>query len=229
MGLSLRKQSSWAVSAVNSATGEIVQIDPGVARLGRMRKRVTAWAKAVEELWRSGGVVPVMVTLTYRPGVEWRAGDIRDFMIWARRVMGCGLLAAAWVAELQARGAVHYHVLLVCRRGRLFPKPDRAGGWCHGFSKVERARKPWYLVKYSQKGGGVEFPKGLRLFSVTVGQEAIGEAALWEFRRSVLPKWLCEAIEGEQGGGLPKRAQGGGWRFRGQDFKSPWRVQVWRV
>ncbi len=79
-------------------------------RIQRMRGNLSALVRTDFESMR--GRVGWMVTLTYRPDVEWSAEHVKAsmqrFRDWARvRAPGTRYL---WVAELQKRGAVHYHL-----------------------------------------------------------------------------------------------------------------------
>jgi hypothetical protein len=73
------------------------------------------------------------VTLTYRAVDGWRANHIRGFLNraskWARK--HDARLRYIWVAELQQRGAVHYHVAFWLPQSLAFPKPDKSG-WSRG-------------------------------------------------------------------------------------------------
>jgi hypothetical protein len=83
-----------------------------------------------------------------------------------------------WVAELQKRGAVHYHLLVWLPQGVSMPHWDRsttsrsgrtiAPFWPHGMTNTEKARAGvGYLMKYVAKlDGDSQFPKGLRLYGV---------------------------------------------------------------
>lgn len=221
------------VTLLNRETGELIETDPVKLRLGRMRRRVKSWAETVGfYLDRLGkGWRLVMVTLTYRPGEEWHSGDVGAFMRRMRRRLGAGLLAYAWVAELQLRGAVHYHVLLLVKQGTPIPKPDEAGIWRKGATRVETARSPFYVVTYTgkeyQKAG--PFPKGLRMFAVWVRKDVTGEVERWVHRLSTLPRWLSERVREQEPGTFPKRHKGGGWMLCGVLLLSPWVVTLARV
>ncbi len=180
------------LSMINRKTGDRVLVDTEAARIDRLRRRVRAWAAVLEPLL--GRHRLVMVTLTYRPTVDWRPGDIREFMLGLRKSCGVGLLAYAWVAELQARGAVHYHVLVLVRHGTNVPRPDVL--WAHGLTRIETARSVWYIVKYAQKGGegGPYFPRGLRAFAVWISKDTISGVARFVFRCSALVGWLAELV-----------------------------------
>lgn len=182
-----------------------------------MRDRVRAWASYCSAVGLAN-LQMKMVTLTYAAGDDglskWRPQHISEFMRKVRRHCGSKLLAYAWVAELQERGEVHYHVLLVVDQGTHLPYPDKAGWWVHGMSRIEVARSVGYVVKYSQKGleDGREFPSGLRLFAVWVVKEARNELYPQWVRVKSLPAWLRpQAIESEL---WPCRVIGGGWRVQ---------------
>jgi len=107
-----------------------------------------------------------------------------------------------WVIELTGAGIPHYHVLLWVPHKFRLPRPDDAGWWTHGSTRIELARKAvGYLVKYTSKGLDDsctgEIPRGARLF----GCGAVG-VERHEIRRARLPAWLEAATEEWQ---LPKR------------------------
>lgn len=204
----------WCARLVSRSTGEIVEIDSLQARVSRMQERVRAWASYCTSAGL-GGFQQKMITLTYAAAPDgqsqWRPQHIREFMGKVRRHCGSRLLAYAWVAELQERGEVHYHVLLILDQGAHLPYPDRAGWWVHGMSRIEVARSLGYVVKYAQKGltGSQSFPAGLRLFAVWVVKAARTELYNQWVRVKSLPSWLRpQAIVSDL---WPKRALGGGW------------------
>ena len=99
------------------------------------------------------------------------------FTTWLKRVLGADLIAYAWVAELQKRGAVHYHLIVYTKKGASIPFPDRAWGrknyiaWKWGYTKVEKARLPQYLASYVSKEYQKDyyrFPKNARGFGIWV-------------------------------------------------------------
>ena len=225
---------------VNHATGEIIEITEELKhkfRLQRMNARVHAWAMALKSV---GGLIgkayrQVMITLTYDPMIEWKPNHIRDFMKGVRRVLGGDLRAYSWVAEMQERGVPHYHVYLVVNRGARIPMPDKAYGqrghklWGHGMTKIETARNPFYLVKYTgkehQKMG---FYRNMRIFAVWIAKGFIEELEKRKFRVSSLPRWLQKiAIEQIKNVGYehPKPSPGGGWEFMDKIYRSDWEYQ----
>lgn len=138
--------------------------------------------------------VPWFVTLTYKGVDDWRPNHLSKaterFRNWCRKT---GLRCRyTWVAELQGRGAVHYHLLCWLPPGVRMPHWDRPIGrrrafWEYGMTNTERARSGvGYLMKYLSKLGELtRFPKSLRLYGV---------AGLTEQGRAVrswynLPEW----------------------------------------
>ena len=115
------------------------------------------------------------MTLTYRGVNDWRADHVsqavQSFRLWCKRQgVPCRY---TWVAELQKRGAVHYHLLAWLPRHLSMPKWDRprarsAAWWPHGMTNVQRAKAGvGYLMKYLSKLGEFHrFPKGLRLYGI---------------------------------------------------------------
>jgi len=160
-------------------------VDSNLMRIQRLRRRITAWTTAMSNVINSQAVACYGIALTYRPGVEWAPGHIQQFMMTLRKVFGHSLLGYAWVAELQQRGAVHYHVTLIMEKNYVF-KAERYGKmtvlrnpyfqfqsyWVHGFIDFKRLvhPSPAYLMKYSQKSEqkGGDFPPGLRLFACVI-------------------------------------------------------------
>lgn len=168
----------------------------------------------------------LMVTLTYRHATDWRPRHISGFIAWARRHWD--VRAYAWVGELQQRGAVHYHVLIVIGRPYSRLQPDRMGGWPYGHTRVERARSSGYICKYAQKGERDEkerFPRGMRIFAVWLCAELrnrLSSAARERLRLSVWPAWVRELAQ-KHGEGTPlKRVPGGGVQVGDQYYPSPY-------
>jgi hypothetical protein len=207
---------------VDRQTGEIRSVDSRELRVKHMLRRVRRWAEVVEPFWDDPEYLPIMLTLTYRPGVEWEPRHISDYMRKVRRRLGVHLVAYAVIAELQERGAVHFHILVVQLRGVWLPKPDKSGDWPHGASRVEKARSPYYAMKYSQKAldDSDGFPKGLRLFSVVLRKHVAKGSQLDMLRLTTIPYWLEKIVAGEvlAGSTMPQREPGGGWTFGGVSY-----------
>jgi len=149
-------------------------------RVKRLKKSV--WASGhLHKLAEKGHRPPVcwFVTLTYVGVNDWRAEHmskaILAFRNWCRSVnVPCRY---TWVAELQKRGAVHYHLLAWLPLGVTMPQWDRPtrkrGGvrpafWPHGMTNTQISRAGvGYLMKYLSKLGELTtFPKGIRLYGI---------------------------------------------------------------
>ena len=146
------------------------------------------------------------ITLTYRNLDEWEPCHISRFTRLMRQWFGrheyelngetvshrCRFV---WVAELQKRGALHYHVMVFIPRSMRLPKPDTCGWWPHGFSKIETARNPvGYLVKYVSKispDGFKKFPKGVRIHGFG-GMDKVTQLLMRERQN---PKWFREELD----------------------------------
>ena len=180
-------------------------------------------ASRVAKLRRSGGFAArahscakpgfrpdwvVMLTLTYRDGDDWRpkhvSGLLTSVREWCRgRRIACRYV---WVGELQARGAIHYHIAIWLPFGTKLPKPDGKGWWQHGSTRIELARATVpYLMKYLSKGSGVlQLPTGARMHGCGGLDHSMRRAARWlrlpgfvQARSDIFDDW--------------RRAPGGGW------------------
>lgn len=150
-------------------------------RIKRLKKSV--WASGHLHGLADKGFRPAQawfVTLTYKGATDWKRDHIKKamqaFRDWCKvRRIPCRY---TWVAELQARGAVHYHLLAWLPQGRRMPKWDRrtvtptgrkmACWWPHGMTNTQPARSGvGYLMKYMSKLGELtKFPKGIRLYGI---------------------------------------------------------------
>lgn len=169
------KTAKWQriqfVALRNFYTGNILIVDTFAVRLGRMKKSIIDWAYLVDKFRSSHKTRMVMVTLTYRRGCDYKPGHIGDYLRNLKKRLGSALYAFAWVAELQKRRAVHYHVILVVEPGSDIPMPDKKGYWTHGMSKIETAKTAFYLATYAgkqyQKSIG-DYPKSCRLYATSI-------------------------------------------------------------
>jgi hypothetical protein len=142
-----------------------------------MRRRISDWVKTVKTL---SEYKFIMITLTYAPEYDWEANHIREFMLSLKKLLGNNLLAYAWVAELQKRGTVHYHIIIAVPLdvmiGDDLPYPDEVGLWLYGSTTTEYARTPFYLIKYLGKEYQKDFsrfPKGIRVFGVYIRDKSL--------------------------------------------------------
>jgi hypothetical protein len=150
----------------NNVTKDYFVADSWQIRYWRMRKRVLHWAELAKKLHAD----MVMVRLSYVGlSEDWRPRDISHFVKACHKRYGSRLLGYAWVGELQARGSVHYHVLLLLGPGTTYVHPDESGDWSLGSTRIEPARSAFYIVSYVgkeyQKNYDL-FPKGMRCFAV---------------------------------------------------------------
>jgi len=175
-GAGLVSSKTTAQRFVNLAVSAIAE-----RRVNRLKRSV--WASGHLHAMAEKGfrpAVPWFVTLTYKGVDDWRKDHIstaiKRYRNWCRsRGVRCRY---TWVAELQGRGAVHYHLLAWLPVGVRMPHWDRpvrlASGkvaeafWAHGMSNTEVAKSGvGYLMKYLSKLGELtRFPKGLRLYGI---------------------------------------------------------------
>lgn len=178
-------------------------LDPKALRPAKLKKTVplvaahTEWVVAQEER-RMGRPMyrRLFATLTYAQNTRGNPCDISRFLdcmqAWGRR---CGVhIAYEWVAEVQKRGALHYHLLIWLPKHLLLPKFDRRGWWRHGLTKIERARNPvGYLAKYASKCGRDDVKrlrKGTRLY----GFGGIPPEHRESLRRKRMARWARKAV-----------------------------------
>jgi hypothetical protein len=192
-------------------------------RVSRLRKATITAARLLTQGLQRGGFRfrVVFETLTYADVQGWQAGHLERY-INARRKWAARLgftLRYDWVAELQKRGAVHYHVMHWLPRGRTLPKADKRGIWPHGHTQREWAKNPvGYMAKYASKADDAgEFPRGLRLH---------GRGGLDDAQRRVLRWWLLPTYVRDTGGSDADwmRRPGGGYvaRSSGEWVHSGW-------
>jgi hypothetical protein len=220
------RDGAGLVSPHTSGTpGSLIEVDPFLTRLRRLRRSVLTAVRLHEyELLRQRHR-PAMLTLTYREVGAWNPRHISELLqrvrVWLKR--RGHRLRYVWVAELQQRGALHYHVLVWLPRGLTLPKPDKQGWWAHGSTRIEWARKPaGYLAKYASKLDskvGMGFPPGARLHGKG-GLEGFGRAVAQWFN---LPAWAREVCDLA---GRAMRIKGLGLvdRESGVCLPTPWRV-----
>jgi hypothetical protein len=160
-----------------SKDGKITEVDSFASRQHRLTTAIHSFVDYVKPISKVENWDSKMVTLTYEKASDWSPNHIRDFNKWLRRAMGDNLKSYAFVAELQKRGAVHYHLIVYTKKGASIPFPDRAWGrknyiaWKWGYTKVEKARLPQYLASYVSKEYQKDyyrFPKNARGFGIWV-------------------------------------------------------------
>lgn len=209
-------------------------------RIYRAWRRVNAWARAIAEVrGREGAAVRLVgVTLTYHYGEDWKALAISDFMGKIKKMCGKGLLAYVWVSEIQLRGAIHYHIVLLVRRGTKIEYPDKAGLWNNGSTKVETIKSPFYLIKYVGKGRQKtgEYPKGARVCGAFIRKGLLGDKELADYKwdcqaqyarvvrdEVLIPMGLCSETDG------PTKVRGrGGYHVNGVHIESPYELESYQ-
>ena len=164
-----------------------------------------------------------MITATYAPSEDWEPRHISDMLRQGRMFARDHefLFRYLWVLELTRAGRPHYHVALKLPAGVRLPKPDDAGWWPYGMTRIEYARHPVaYMAKYLSKLDRVDhYPRGARIS----GFGGLPQEARRERRRWAAPRYVRELL-GEEAD--PFRAEGGGWldRDSGEVLPSPYRL-----
>lgn len=140
-------------------------------RVKRLRRQV--WAAGHLQRFRTPNGTREnvwFVTLTYRGVHDWQPRHISKCLKAARR--WCQLRGVPfrylWVAELQQRGALHYHLAIWLPKRLQLPMFDKQGWWPHGMTQRVIAKNAvGYLMKYLSKISPFhEFPKGVRLYGL---------------------------------------------------------------
>jgi len=166
------------------------------------------------------------VTLTYRGVDDWSPRHISDalkrFRIWCDKR---GTKPRyVWVAELQQRGAIHYHLAIWLPMHLSCPmwdKPTRAAAcfWPHGMTNRQLARNAvGYLMKYMSKVGKHHvYPKHARIYGAGGLESPDRQIRAW----LNLPQWIKQL----HGVGEVVRRQGRRLvRETGEVLCSPFRV-----
>ena len=213
---------------VNKITGEKFNVDSRMVRIRRCQKRVHAWAGALDEIIKQVGVNyrMMMVRLSYAPGYDWKPLHISHLITKIHYELCSSLIAYAWVAELQERGAVHYHLLMIVKRGTDIPYFDDAAWWIYGSTHHSTARSPFYIVSYTAKENYQKFgtfPKGLRMFAIWIAPGLISSSARRLLRLTSLPNWVA-TIARAVDDFTALRHLGGGWDINGKLVPSPYRL-----
>jgi len=220
-------QTSVPLGGGNHEPGQVCDVERGRARLSRLYRGTVQSARILSESAQRGGFRGswVMVTTTIGPGRDWHplmlSRCLKRVKAWlrARGESPRGV----WVAELQRRGVVHYHLLLWVPRHLRLPFFDRRGWWPHGSTNAVRVRSPvGYLASYVGKERQKQpdaFPAGCRLF----GHFGLSAAQRVERAWRVCAEWIRGLAD------EPfrfARAVGGGIARcdTGEIFRSPWRV-----
>jgi hypothetical protein len=225
----------FRVLAQTAAVAEAVggfEPDPEASRFARLRMKVGAAAR-----WMLGHPVGVervwLVTLTYAgTNADWQPRHVSDAIkahrAWCREQgHPCRYV---WVAELQKRGVIHYHLAIWLPAGVVCPKWDACGWWPHGMTnRVEAQHAVGYLMSYLSKGDKATrdgLPKGARAH----GRGGLGEGRAF-MRWLSYPTWIQERAQWWE---RWSRSEGGGWeapsgeRFR-SEFARTWIGHAWHL
>lgn len=210
-----------AADAARLVAVECFRPDANALRLRQLRKAVGVAAYGHVASASPRGDDVKMITLTYARIDDWRANHIRAFTTtvreWFRR-RGWSF-RYVWVAELQERGATHYHVAVWVPRGAFIPYPDQQGWWAHGSSNVKHCTSAvGYLMAYLKKGKEHQkdyskLPKGARCFGVGGLTEPVKKMRRW-LNAPTFVRRSCSINDDF------RRAQGGGWAINGRWFAS---------
>lgn len=209
---------------------EKLKVNKAAARIKRMRTAVGHAARLLHfdaHCERDAGLWnKKFITLTYRDAKAWRAGHFGAFRKalnhWC--VANKVKLRFVWVAELQRRGAVHYHVVVWLPKGKYLPFADAQGWWPHGATNIRTAQSPIsYIAKYASKTDASAvygYPKGARMH----GAGGLDVEHRRHLRYWQAPFWVRDALSGR----ADIRKVTGGYmdKFTGEFLASPWRVYV---
>lgn len=170
-----------------------------------MRRRV---CKAAQLHEASATLKPAMVTLTYRQMDDWKPRHLSQALERVKKWLARRghQFRYVWTAELQERGAIHYHVVTWLPTGK--DKPpfwDEQGWWPHGSTRSEWARNAvGYIVKYASKIGSKDkLPCGARMH----GSGGFSKEERLQMRFHARPTWLRQLTQMAQ---RVTRPQGGG-------------------
>jgi hypothetical protein len=193
--------------------------DPRRSRVASLRRAVGFAARG--HLAERAGFMPdqcFMVTATYADAAGWEPNHVRSWLDNIRHwcVRNGFQCRYVWVAELQQRGAMHYHLALFLPASAYLPSSDAQGWWPHGVTRTERAKAAVpYLMKYLSKGTELhQLPKGARMYGVGGLQHSLRRARRWlrlpafvRARSDVFDAW--------------SPATGGGWWSPDHDIVIP--------
>ena len=175
--------------------------------------------------------IGTFVGLTYGPDNDYNPKDISRYIDKLREWCDKHSIECryVWVAEMQKRGVIHYHLIVFHPKRLSFPKPDKSGMWPHGSSSRSTGiyRAVAYMAKYLSKGDLAPFPKGARTYG-SGGFDGTGKV---EMRYWKLPTWVRDIINPSRPQALtdmpdvPKRVRGGFVSLTtGELYPSPWDV-----
>ena len=149
---------------------QTVTIDQAALRVARMKRSLLTTTRLMDDLPSQVPGRPdrwAMITATYAPSEDWEPRHISDMLRQGRMFARDHefLFRYLWVLELTRAGRPHYHMALKLPAGVRLPKPDDAGWWPYGMTRIEYARHPVaYMAKYLSKMDRVDhYPRGARI------------------------------------------------------------------
>jgi hypothetical protein len=200
-----------ATRELQSAVGAF-EIDKAAKRYSGLRRAVgfAARAHAVSEKG-SRTDQAWMVTLTFAgDNSDWKPEQLtRAMNAYRNWCVRQGFSSRyVWVAELQKRGVIHYHIAAWLPRGIRMPKWDACGWWHEGMTNTLKAKHATaYLMAYLKKGdldARGSLPKGARNYGVGGLDHSLRRARRWltlpafvQGNSSIWDDW--------------RRVKGGGW------------------
>jgi hypothetical protein len=198
--------------------GSYTMIDNAVNRINRLNKRLRKWEEVVKKYAEIAEIRAYKIGLSYKPSKSWKEKDITEYIKNVKDYLGVdNLIAYAWVAEMQRRGEVHYHLEMITNvKGKKIPMPDKKGHWRNGSSNREEIAyvevgylSSDYMRKKEQKSN---YPKGIRIHNTWLNGKYFGEVEYWALRSVSYPEWLVEKINyAGLINPIIKRAKGGGF------------------
>ena len=226
------------VSSTTSGTSGVlrIEVDQFATRAKRLRKGVITGARLHEQEAQAQGFRGrwAMLTCTYRDDVNSSPRDVSELLRHirghfgrvARRKYGVNAprFRYTWVLELTKRLRPHYHVIFWLPSGIKLPKPDQAGWWKHGSTRIEWAKYAvGYIAKYASKFCAIaasHLPRGFRTHAVGGLNE--------ESRREL--RWWKSPLEARENLGdiadIRKVLGGYADKLTGLFWPSPWRVLI---
>lgn len=154
----------------NKENGRYGMVDVYELRYQKMRARISEWVEIMTLLKKEINCRTLMIGLTIADPKDYSPGMIRDYIKNLKQRLGKNLYGFAWVAEVQDRGAIHYHLLVVVKKSSRVPTPDKSGMWKWGSSNIGVAKSPYYLCAYIGKKSQKDlkrYPKSCRTYAVS--------------------------------------------------------------
>jgi len=192
---STSEASAGLVHSSTSGTAPVA-LDPVRSRNRRKKCGTITAARLLQEQVQENGFRyrVMMVTLTYALVDSWKPRHISDLLQHYRKYLHRRgvTFRYTWVAELQKRGAVHYHILIWLPKGLTLPKADKQRWWVYGLTRREWTKNAvGYIAKYAGKPDDIDrLPKGIRI----CGSGGLDKNRAMEKRWWLSPAWVRRAF-----------------------------------